>query len=185
MANKRMFSLDIVDTDEFQDMPISSRYLYYELGMRADDDGFMKSPKRLLRTIGCTDDDLMLLVAKGFIIKFLSGVIVITDWRINNTLKGDRYHPSICPEKSQLYMLPSKRYCLKESWNQDGTKLVPQNSIDIDIDIDKCSTVKTSTDGSRKPVDNYACKKFIEKLPEGNFKNMLIDRCGASNGQES
>jgi len=124
MANKRMFSMDVVDTDEFQDMPISSRYLYYELGMRADDDGFMKSPKKLVRTIGCSDDDLTLLCAKGFIVKFRSGVIVITDWKINNYIQKDRYHPSTCLERELLGTLTNKRYFLLDtSCIQDGSEM--------------------------------------------------------------
>ena len=110
MATKRMFSLEVVDTDIFQDMPVSCRYLYFELGLRADDDGFMKSPKKLLRSIGCTDDDLAMLIAKGFIVKFRSGVIVITDWRIHNTIQKDRYHPSTCLEKELLGLRPNKQY---------------------------------------------------------------------------
>ena len=170
MANKRMFSLDVVDTDAFQDLPVSSRYLYYELGMRADDDGFMKSPKKLLRTIGCTEDDLLLLIAKGFAIKFESGVIVITDWRINNTIKGDRYHPSICSEKAQLGLLPNKRYYLvpqlELSGNQDGSILVPQNSIgEINKEKNSSSTVETSGAGSHETVDNFMTKEeFMRRV---------------------
>ena len=31
MADRRMFSLKIVDTDKFIDMPVSARILYYDL----------------------------------------------------------------------------------------------------------------------------------------------------------
>lgn len=110
-----MFSLDVVDTDTFQDMPVSCRYLYFELGLRADDDGFMKSPKKLLRTIGCSDDDLTMLVAKGFIVRFKSGVIVITDWKLHNQIQKDRYHPSTCLEKEFLGLLPNKKYFILDT----------------------------------------------------------------------
>ena len=169
-----MFSLDVVDTDAFQDLPVSSRYLYYELGMRADDDGFMKSPKKLLRTIGCTEDDLLLLIAKGFAIKFDSGVIVITDWRINNTLKGDRYHPSICKEKEQLGLLPNKRYFLlpqlESNRNQDGTNKVPQKSREkVSVEEYSSSQVEFSGAGSAKPVDNFMPKdEFMRKVGAKN-----------------
>lgn len=92
MANRRMFSLDIVDTDKFLDMPTSTQALYFHLGMRADDDGFVSSPKRIAGYVGCNDDDLKLLMAKGFIIFFESGIIVITDWKTNNYIRNDRYN---------------------------------------------------------------------------------------------
>ena len=95
MANRRMFSLDVVDTDVFLDLPISSQALYFHLGMRADDDGFVSSPKRITNMVGCNMDDLKLLIAKGFIIQFDSGIIVIKHWKVNNYLRSDRYRPTL------------------------------------------------------------------------------------------
>ena len=91
MANRRMFSLSVIDTDKFLDMPVSSQLLYFHLGMRADDDGFVSSPKRIARTTNCGDDDLRILTTKGYIIPFESGVVVIRHWRQNNQLRSDRY----------------------------------------------------------------------------------------------
>ena len=82
MANRRMFSLDVVDTDIFLDLPISSQALYFHLGMRADDDGFVSSPKRVTAMIGANQDDLKLLIVKGFVIALEAGVLVIQNrWR--------------------------------------------------------------------------------------------------------
>ena len=75
MARRRMFSLDVVDTDRFLDMPSSTQALYFHLGMRADDDGFVASPKRTTAMCGCSADDLNLLAAKGFVKPFESGVL--------------------------------------------------------------------------------------------------------------
>lgn len=72
-------------------MSASAQALYFHLGMHGDDDGFVSSPRKIARIAGCNDDDLRLLAAKGYIIPFESGVVVITDWNINNTLKNDRY----------------------------------------------------------------------------------------------
>lgn len=91
MARRRMFSLDVVDTDAFTEMPVSAQALYFHLGMHGDDDGFVSSPRKIEKSVGCNSDDLKLLVAKGFIIPFDSGVVVIRDWNANNTLKNDRY----------------------------------------------------------------------------------------------
>ena len=95
MAQKRMFSLNVVDTDKFLEMPISSRLLYYELGMRADDDGFVDNWKKILMFTGLKEDDMKVLIAKQFIIPFESGVIVIRHWRLNNYLQKDRTKPTI------------------------------------------------------------------------------------------
>ena len=95
MANKRMFSLSVVDTDSFLEMHLSSRLLYYELGMRADDDGFVDNWKKILAFTGLKDDDLKVLIAKKYIIPFDSGVIVIRHWRMNNYLQNDRTKPTI------------------------------------------------------------------------------------------
>lgn len=89
MARKRMFGLDVVDTDLFLDMSPSARALYYDLGMRADADGFVSSPKKIVRMGSYSNDDLMVLEAKGFIIPFDNGVVVITHWNMNNN-KGKR-----------------------------------------------------------------------------------------------
>jgi len=99
MANKRMFSLNVVDTDRFLEMPITSRLLYYELGMRADDDGFVDNWKKIMIFTGLKEDDLKILIAKSFIIPFESGVIVIRHWRMNNYLQNDRTKPTIHQEE--------------------------------------------------------------------------------------
>lgn len=92
MAERRMFAKTIVSSDAFLDMPQSTQVLYFHLGMRADDDGFVNSPKSIMRTVGCKDDDLKLLMAKRFLLPFESGVVVIKHWRIHNYIASDRYH---------------------------------------------------------------------------------------------
>lgn len=126
MARRRMFSLDVVDTDRFLDMPSSTQNLYFHLGMRADDDGFVASPKRITAICGCSADDLKILIQKEFVIPFASGVTVITDWKINNQIKSDRYKPTqYAAEKAQLQTDTAGRYIggtkMEPVWNQDGT----------------------------------------------------------------
>lgn len=84
MAERRMFAKSIIDSDTFMDMPTSSRLLYFDLSMRADDDGFVNSPKKIMRMTGASQDDLKMLIAKSFIIPFESGVVVIKHWKIHN-----------------------------------------------------------------------------------------------------
>lgn len=94
MANRRMFSLSVVGSDQFLDMSAATRELYFQLGMYADDDGFV-SPRKVQRLCGASEDDMRVLVAKRFIIPFESGVIVIRHWNENNYLQKDRYKPSL------------------------------------------------------------------------------------------
>jgi hypothetical protein len=94
MAEKRMFTQKIVDSDAFLDMPLSTQALYFHLNMHADDDGFVNNPKKIQRVIGASLDDLKLLIAKRFILVFENGVIVIKHWRMHNLLRKDRYNPT-------------------------------------------------------------------------------------------
>ena len=103
MAEKRMFAKSVIDSDNFLDMPLTTQALYFHLGMRADDDGFVDCPRKIQRAIGCSDDDLKLLIAKGFVIAFNSGIIVIRHWRLHNYIPKDRYKETIyLKEKAQL-----------------------------------------------------------------------------------
>ena len=121
MAERRMMSKKIIDTDNFLDMPQSTQCLYFHLLLRADDDGFIQSPKSIMRITGCKDDDLKLLVAKGFVIGFETGVIVIRHWRIHNYVQSDRYSKSELPE-AKCVELKNKVYEVVElPINPDNT----------------------------------------------------------------
>ncbi len=101
MARKRMFDLGIIDTDLFLEMPQSTQNLYFHLGMRADDDGFVSNPKKIIRTIGANEDDLKILFSKEFIIPFESGIVVIRHWKLNNYIRKDRYVETIYKEEKK------------------------------------------------------------------------------------
>jgi hypothetical protein len=79
-----MFSLDIVDTDAFLEMPVSTQNLYFHLAMRADDDGFVSSPRKIIKTVNASSDDFRILLSKNYLIPFENGICVIKHWRIHN-----------------------------------------------------------------------------------------------------
>ena len=136
MASKRMFSLSVTDTDAFLDMPTSTQALYFHLGMHGDDDGFVGSPKKIVRSAGCGNDDLKLLITKGFIIPFDSGVVVIRDWSINNYIQNDRYRPTVyTAEKAKLKQDEAKRYILATDLDTPCIQTV--SNMDTQISIDK------------------------------------------------
>ena len=144
MAEKRMFTQKIIDSDAFLDMPLSTQALYFHLNMRADDDGFINNPKRIQRTVGASEDDLKLLIAKRFVICFESGIIVIKHWRMHNTLRKDRYNPTQYQEElAKLDVKENNSYTERggipaTTWQPDGNHLEPQYS------IEKCSVVECS-----------------------------------------
>lgn len=151
MAERRMFSKTIIECDKFIDMPLSSQCLYFHLSMNADDDGFVDSPKKIKRSIGCTDDDLKILVSKGFIIPFESGVVVITHWNVNNSIRGDRKKSTLyTTEKSSLAIGDSGEYC-QPSGNQLTTNCQPtDNQMTAQYSIDKVSIDKVNNIGDKK-----------------------------------
>lgn len=100
-----MFAKSIIESDAFLDMPQTARLLYYELGMRADDDGFINSPKSIIRTVGASQDDLSLLIMKKYLIPFQSGVVAIRHWRVHNYIRQDRYKSTVCADEKNMLRL--------------------------------------------------------------------------------
>lgn len=151
-----MFAKTIIDSDAFLDMPMSARLLYYDLGMRADDDGFINSPKKIMRMIGASNDDVNILIARKFVIPFDSGVVVIKHWRINNYLRNDRYtETKYLEEKSNLEVDKNGSYIAK-------------NNTGIPVGIPMVSTgkVRLGKDSIGKDINTISCNgnSIIEVL---------------------
>lgn len=159
MAKKRMFSMDIIDTDMFLEMPSTTQLLYFHLSMRADDDGFVSSPKRIIRLIGASDDDMRILFSKQFVIPFDSGICVIRHWKIHNYIQKDRYHETIYrEEKLMLEEDINGVYKLDTECTHDVSKM------DTEVRLDKASLGKDSLDNKaaheadeEKKNDKYSC----------------------------
>lgn len=153
MAERRMFAKTIIDSDAFLEMPLSTQALYFHLGMRADDDGFVNSPKKIQRSVGAAEDDLRILVSKNFIIPFESGVVVIKHWNINNYIQNDRYHPTAyVEEKRQLYQKDNRSYslldteCIQNGYRMDTQNRLDKKRIDNNIYIGDSEEQKPSID---------------------------------------
>lgn len=176
MAEKRMFTQKIIDSDAFLDMPLSTQALYFHLNMRADDDGFINNPKRIQRTIGASEDDLKLLIAKRFVICFENGVIVIKHWRMHNTLRKDRYNPTQYQEQFALLdVKDNNTYTEKDvatTWQPNGNQLETQYSIDK-YSIDKVSIVEDSISESSDSEPSPKPKKPV-KHKYGEYSNVLL-----------
>ena len=134
MAERRMFAKTIIDSDNFLDMPLSAQALYFHLSMRADDEGFINNPKKIQRMVNASDDDARILMARGFVIPFDSGIVVIKHWKIHNYIQRDRMKPTLCQDElSMLEVGPSKAYEMAGgSANRPAEQLFIQNGYTMD-----------------------------------------------------
>jgi len=178
MAERRMFSKSIVDSDFFLDMPISAQNYYFHLGIRADDDGFVGNPKKIARMINAGDDDKRILLAKKFIIDFASGIIVVRHWRIHNCIQKDRYKPTLFQEEKTLLSLDkSNVYILDTESTQDvytgkGSEELGQESQDPSLSLSPKAF----------ETESFDFKTFREQLLKicPNFSFSLQNKLGYS-----
>lgn len=123
MAERRMFAKSVIGSARFLRMPSTSRLLYYDLGMQADDDGVAEAFS-VMRTTGATEDDLRVLASKGFVRVLNEDLVTyISDWNRNNLIKKDRYHPSVYHE---LLVQLNAGTQMEPDWNPDGTQMEPE-----------------------------------------------------------
>jgi hypothetical protein len=145
MAERRMFAKTIIDSDAFLEMPATSQLLYFHLGLRADDEGFVNQPKSIMRTVGCKEDDMRVLISKNFIIPFESGVVVIKHWRIHNWIRKERIQETkYMDERSRLAVKENGAYTLdvrhlSDTCQTDVSQVSAESSIDK-ISIDESNT---------------------------------------------
>lgn len=158
MANRRMFSLDVVDTDIFLDMPASSQNLYFHLGMRADDDGFVSSPRKITKLVNCSRDDLNVLISRGFVIAFADGIVVITHWRQNNYIQKDRYKETVYKNDLESLSIENGVYRL------DTVRIQSVNNLEAQVSIGEDSIVENKT---------YSCafEEFWKAYPRKKEKS--------------
>lgn len=199
MAEKRMFTQKIIDSDAFLEMPLSAQALYFHLNMRADDDGFINNPKKIVRMVNASEDDLRILIVKRFAIAFESGVIVIKHWRMHNSLRTDRYHPTDYKDEfSMLGIKENGSYTdnpdhafipALSSGNQmatncqpDGNQLATENRLDknrLDKNRKDKSIGKRFTPPTLEEVEAYVkernssvdAKRFWEYYEAGGWKD--------------
>lgn len=171
MAERRMFAKTIIDSDAFLDMPMSARLLYYDLAMRADDDGFINSPKKIMRFVGASIDDLNILAIRKFIIPFDNGVVVIKHWRIHNYIRKDKYiETTYVDEKALLEIDENHAYKLV---NGEKKTLVDQRSTDglplVDVGKDRIGKDRIGKDRLGKDKDISPTRHKY-----GEYQNVLL-----------
>jgi hypothetical protein len=190
MANRRMFEREIMELDDFVDMPTSSRLLYVYICLDADDEGFLGSPKKVMRAFGGGDDDIKILIAKGFLIAFESGVVVVTNWNEHNKIRADRIKPTRHQaEKEQLQLIDLQWQ--KPTVNQMSTncqEVVAEcppsiglvlDSVEVSIDIVEKNTVRENEFEAFWSLydlkkNKIGSKKLFMKLTNSDFEDMRI-----------
>lgn len=162
MSQRRLFSPDIVESDAFLEMPLSSQVLYFHLAMHADDDGFV-NPRTIMRILGTPVDDLRVLLAKRFLLEFENGVVVIKHWLIHNTIRRDRYKPTrYLEQKNGLVVKENGSYT--ESGNQMATKWQPNGNLLVtQVKLSKVNTTVTDVTGEIKLNDEIHPMKELEE----------------------
>ena len=118
MAERRMFSKTIINSDLFLDLPSSAQNLYFHLSLTADDEGFVNSPKKIMKYVNSQIEDMELLVENGFIKKFDSGIVVIIHWNLHNYIQKDRFKATIYQKEKQQLVLVEKKYVMKDECTQ-------------------------------------------------------------------
>lgn len=165
VADKRMMSKSVIDTDMFLDMPASTQCLYFHMLLRADDDGFLKNAKTIMRTVGASPDDIKLLIAKQYLIPFDTGIMAIKHWRIHNYIKKDRYKPTDREEIKLLEVNEKGEYVLAEPVrSQVGSNMEPQDRDRIEIGKDRDSSRKRSSANNSTTAAQKFKKPTLEEL---------------------
>ena len=170
MAERRMFAKTIVLSDAFLDLPMSARCLYFTLGMLADDDGFVNSPKSIMRQCGASEDDLRVLIGKKFLLVFDSGIIVIKHWRIHNYIQKDRYiKTKYQDELAMLALDENKAYT--DSCIQNGYK------VDTQVRLGKDRLGKGSSNSAKRftPPTLAEVKAYCEERGNNVDPERFID----------
>ena len=140
VANKRMFSNTVIDSDMFLDLSPMAQLLYFHCGMKTDDDGFVSGAKRISKIIGATDKDFQSLIDSGFLIEFPdSKVFVIVHHRQNNDLKNDRYHQTnYRQEFEQLELTANREYRRKQIVSNVDTDCIHDvSNVDTEQNVTK------------------------------------------------
>ncbi len=172
MAERRMFAKTIIDSDAFLDMPTSARLLYYDLSMRADDDGFINSPKKIIRMTGASDDDLKVLIAKKFVIPFENGIVVIKHWLIHNYIRKDTYNETQYKEqKAMLTLDENKSYKLINNISQ---RTVDEPSTQDRLGKDRLGKDSIDNLPASEEASPADTAKANRKHKYGEYKNVLL-----------
>ena len=184
MAERRMFAKSIIDSDAFLELPLSSQALYFHFSMRADDEGFINNPRKLLRMVGASEDDYKLLIAKNLILLFESGIIVIKHWKIHNYIRGDRLHTTkFIEERALLEVKENGTYEISKDICREFDKKMSDESpsvvghSNVEISESKIGKIKENYENFSEKADNTGLATSDEKIGGKGEEYVSAETC--------
>jgi hypothetical protein len=166
-----MFAKTIIDSDAFLDMSSSARLLYFDLGMRADDDGIVNSPKKIMRMTGASERDMTQLFENRFIIPFKTGIVVVKHWKMNNYIRSDRYTETKYKEElAQLELDENGAYRLIEGDAHIG---IPDGSQEVDHPMTQVRLGKVNKNIEQKDLHDELFEELWKLYPKKKGKNRI------------
>ena len=171
MAERRMVSKTIMQTQKFLRLPLETQALYVHLVINSDDDGIVEAFP-VVRMIGASEDSLGLLVIKQFIKPLNQDMVYfITDFNEQNKIRPDRHKPSIHRDLAiqQLGLAV------------DGSRLVEPRKVVLELNnacqtsdgevADKCPHSIGKDSIGEDSIDNIPYKEIIDYLNSKTGKN--------------
>ena len=187
MASRRMISTTVFSSDKFMDLQPVTQLLYLQIGLNADDDGFTNRLNAIRKMVDATKENVNELVDAGFIFIFNSGVAVDLYWNVNNSVRKDRYRPTVYQEEYALLTKDTEgRYIIKPSDNQMDTNGIPSdNQMDTQVRLGKDSigyinnpsNIQTTSSNSidsypQQPVDNSNAQQTAAPVRPASLDGM-------------
>lgn len=182
MAERRMFSKPLTSSDLFLEMPKDAQLLYFHLALDADDDGFINSSNKIIRCVGCQKSDMEVLIKKGYLKLFESGIAVIVHWKIHNYIQKDRYKETIYQKEKQQLVLYGKKYVTKDEYTQsvsnEDTSCVSILETQDRLDKNNEEQNRLELDGILEKIENKKVREKFEsfvKMRENNSSPLTPD----------
>ena len=171
MAERRMVSKTIMQTQNFLRLPLETQALYVHLVINSDDDGIVEAFP-VVRMIGASEDSLGLLVIKQFIKPLNQDMVYfITDFNEQNKIRPDRHKPSI-----------HRNLAIQQlGLEVDGSRLVEPGKVVLELTeegqavdgqvTDKCPHSIGKYSIGKGSIDNIPYKEIIDYLNSKTGKN--------------
>lgn len=171
MAERRMVSKTIMQTQKFLRLPLETQALYVHLVINSDDDGIVEAFP-VVRMIGASEDSLGLLVIKQFIKPLNQDMVYfITDFNEQNKIRPDRHKPSIHRDLAIQQL----------GLEVDGSRLVEPGKVVLELKeecqtvdgqvTDKCPHSIGQDSIGQDSIDNIPYKEIIDYLNSKTGKN--------------
>lgn len=182
MARRRMFNGEITECDPFYEMPSSSQALYFHMGMVADDLGIVSSPKTIMKAMNASEDDIRILLMKNYLLPIGQNLMVVRDWLIHNTIRWDRFTPTVHTKEFLELKLNGKQYSLTDGIPVKS--LTDKKKKGFETIQDKLCDLSDECDNEAKHDGNQMATSWQpngnQRLPQSSLLNSSIVKLSLS-----